>query len=286
MRRYSLLFATLLCGPLAAQNAPQPPAAIDAIRESEIRRDLAVLAGDDMRGREAGTLDEMRASMWVAEEMRRIGLEPLGDFGSWFQWWNMRRTRLSSTSSSVQLGGSPLALWTEIAPTTNAAVDLSAPTVFVASIADTTLDVRGKVAVVGLVAPASAAIRATTNTWEYNYTRAALTATSGALIRRGAVGVVVVADSVADIAFHGIGTVQSRGTYDVIGGVPRFSRNPGRAGAAGRGPGAGAAPVPVLLVRRSSSDAPRSIAFAPAGKRWTSGCAPRASSTPRPTSSA
>ena len=83
---------------------------------ADIKRDLYALAGDDMRGREAGTLDEMRASMWVAEEMRKIGLAPNGDMGSWFQWWNMRRTRISTTSSSVKLGGRTLALWTEITP--------------------------------------------------------------------------------------------------------------------------------------------------------------------------
>ena len=74
-----LLPALLLSAPLGAQSAksstsPKPPAAFKAIRESDIKRDLYALAGDDLRGREAGTIDEMRASMWLAEEMRKIGL--------------------------------------------------------------------------------------------------------------------------------------------------------------------------------------------------------------------
>ena len=121
MMRYSLyLFTSIaLAAPLAAQGTkpPKPPAAMSAIREQDIKRDLYIMGGDDMRGREAGTLDEMRASMWVAEEMRKIGLAPKGDLGSWFQWWNMRRTRISSVSSSVTFRGKPLALWTEITPT-------------------------------------------------------------------------------------------------------------------------------------------------------------------------
>ena len=102
-----LLPALLVAAPLLAQShaVPKPPAAISAIRESDIKRDLYALAGDAMRGREAGTIDEMHASMWLAEEMRKIGLSPKGDMGSWFQWWNMRRTRISTTSSSVSIGG-------------------------------------------------------------------------------------------------------------------------------------------------------------------------------------
>ena len=254
-----LLPALLLSAPLGAQSAkpstpPKPPAAIKAIRESDIKRDLYTLASDDLRGREAGTIDEMRASMWLAEEMRKIGLAPKGDMGSWFQWWNMRRSRISTTSSSVQLSGRPLALWTDITPTTNAAADISAPTIFVSNISDTTVDVGGKIAVVSLVAPAATAIRSTTNTYEYNYTRPAITAMGNALTRRGAAGVIIVADSIAEIAFDGVAKTQARGTYDVIGGVPRFTRNPTAAGAAGANPSAGPArtPVPVLLMHRAA----------------------------------
>jgi len=71
---------------------------------------MYALAGDAMRGREAGTLDEMRASMWLADEMRKIGLAPHGEDGTYFQWWNMRRTRISTGSSSVTISGRPLAL--------------------------------------------------------------------------------------------------------------------------------------------------------------------------------
>ncbi len=256
LQRVPRLALLLLAAPLAAQTstAVKPPAAIKAIRERDIKRDLYIMGGDDMRGREAGTLDEMRASMWSAEEMRKIGLVPKGDMGSWFQWWNMRRTRISTSSSAVKLNGRALALWTDITPATNAAVDVSAATLFVGDARDTTVDVRGKIVVATLVAPAPAAIRSTTNTYEYNYTRPAITAMSNALTRRGAAGVVIVADSIAEIAFDGVAKVQSRGTYDVVGGVPRFTRVPTGAAAgagAGRGVNQGAA-VPVLLVHRNA----------------------------------
>jgi hypothetical protein len=248
----SLLALSVLATPLGAQSIVKPPAAMKEIREQDIKRDLYTMGSDDMRGREAGTLDEMRASMWVAEEMRKIGLVPKGDMGSWFQWWNLRRSRISTTSSSIKVGGRTLALWTDITPATNTAVDISGTTLFVGDARDSTVDIHGKIVVATLVAPAPAAIRSTTNTYEYNYTRPAITAMSNALTRRGAAGVVIVADSVAEIAFDGVAKVQSRGTYDVVDGVPRFTRNPA---GAGRGAGAGGnqgAAVPVLLVHRGA----------------------------------
>src|SRR6185436_12239290 len=151
--RSQALFALVLSTQMAAQSATKPPSAMSAIREADIKRDMYAMAGDALRGREAGTIDEMRASVWVADEMEKIGLSPMGDMGSWFQWWNMRRTRLSSISSSVSLNGQALTLWKDITPTSNTAGDVSAVTKFVADVRDTPVDVRGKIVVVQLVAP-------------------------------------------------------------------------------------------------------------------------------------
>ena len=255
-----LLLAPALSRPLAGQasKAAQPPTAMSAIREADIKRDLYALAGDAMRGREAGTVDEMRASMWLAEEMRKIGLSPRGEDGSWFQWWNMRRTRISG-ASTVAIAGRKLELWTDITPTSNTAADVSAAIIFVGDGSDSTTDIRGKVAVATLVPPAASSIRTTTNTYEVNYTRAGITATTQRLARRGAAAVIIVGDSIAEIAFDGIAKTQMRGTYDAIGGVPRFARGgggggggAGRGGAGRGGGGPQAAPMPVLLAHRAA----------------------------------
>jgi hypothetical protein len=254
-----LLIAAPLCAQGATKAAKRPavPAAISAIKEADLKRDLYAMAGPEMRGREAGTLDEMRASVWVAEQMRSIGLKPLGDMGTYFQWWNMRRTRISATNTLIQIGGKPLVLWKDVAPTTNTAIETVAQTVFVGDGKDTTVDVRGKIAVATFV-PNIAGIRSTTNTYEYNYTRAALAPMTIALTRRGAAGIIIVADSIAEIAFDGIGTIQSRGIYDAVGGAPRGGVRPAGAGAAsGRAAGGAVAPVAVLLAHRSALNALR-----------------------------
>ena len=89
------------------------------------------MGGDAMRGREAGTLDEMRATGWVAEQAREAGLQPAGDDGTFFQWWPMRRTRLSA-SSEISLGGKPLQLWRDAVALSNQPVTADLPVVFVA----------------------------------------------------------------------------------------------------------------------------------------------------------
>ena len=164
MKRFAALAASLtLAAPLAAQGTRPvtPPPAMSAIRQQDLRRDLFTLAGDAMRGREAGTLDEMRASMWLADQMRQIGLTPRGEDGTFFQWWNMRRTRVSPGATSVSIGGHPYALWTEVIPLSSSAASASAPSVFVTDLQDSTRDLAGKVAVAELTAPPAAARRTT-----------------------------------------------------------------------------------------------------------------------------
>ena len=235
------------------------PAAMAVVTEADLKRDLYALAGLDMRGREAGTTDELRASMWIADQLRKIGVAPAGTDGSYFQWWNMKRTRISSASSGVRLGARTVALWSEIIPNANTPVDVSGMTVFAGDGSDTTIDVRGKIAIAMMVAPTNPTRTEGTTSYEYRYATSALQATNARFARRGAAAVIVVADSIADIAFDGVAAIRSRGTYDVEGGVPRFAApanvapNAG-ANAAGRGGrgGAGGAPTPSFLVRRNA----------------------------------
>ena len=83
MRLRLATIAVTLAAVLTGSAALQDP--IDRIREADLKRDLFALAGDAMRGREGGTLDEMTASAWVAERAREAGLQPAGDNGTYFQ---------------------------------------------------------------------------------------------------------------------------------------------------------------------------------------------------------
>ncbi len=222
-----------------------------AIREADLKRDLYAMAGDAMRGREAGTVDEMRASIWVAEQLRSIGVMPAGVDSSYFQWFNMRRTRISTVSSGVSVAGKPLTLWTDIFPNGMFGVSVDAPTVVLADARDSTTDVRGKVVVANLLPPTNAVRQDGTNSYEYRYATSALANTGARLQRRGAAAVILIADSIAEIGFEGVAALRSRGTYDVENAAARFATQVrGAAVVGGAATNAVTPPAPVLLARQ------------------------------------
>jgi len=203
-----------------------------------------------MRGREAGTLDEMRASMWVAKAAQEAGLQPAGDDGTYFQFWPMRRVRLSD-GSQIAIGGRPLALWKDVvvtAPVT-ATVDLPLSYVGEGGVEQSaSIDVHGKAVVAEIHAPTNPPAPGM-SLRGYRYALAAVRQQSQALIERGAGAVILVSDSVADdpMAFGFGGVALARGRYGLD--------TAGAASAATRG--GAASTVPVLWVRRSMLDALR-----------------------------
>ena len=245
---------------MAAISAAQPPA-MDAIREEDLRRDIFALAGDAMRGREAGTMDEMRASMWLAERAREAGLEPAGDDGTFFQFWPIRRVRLSE-GSQITIGGRRLALWRDVVVTApiTAAVDL--PIVFVGEgrpedVAN--VDLRGKVAAAVMRAPSNPPA-ANVSLRPYRYAIAAVRQQSQALIERGAGAVILVSDSVADddmgFGFGGVALARGRYTLDTVRTAPSPALAASPMGSPTPAP-VPASVAPVLWVRRNLLDAVR-----------------------------
>jgi hypothetical protein len=187
-----------------------------AITESDIRRDLFALSGDEMRGREAGTLDELRASVWLADRAREAGLEPAGDDGTYFQFWPMRRIRVSP-SSQVSIGGAPAALGRDVALFAPVDAVVDAPIVFVGEGRERDVagvDLTGK-AVAAVISAPSNPPPPDVSLRGFRYTLAALRERSAFLAGRGAAAVILVSDSIAESQFDFVGTVLARGRYNV-----------------------------------------------------------------------
>jgi hypothetical protein len=70
------------CYPLAGRTGSGTAA---SITERDLRTRLGVYADDSMLGRGAGTLGNKRATQYIANEFRKLGLEPAGDSGTFFQ---------------------------------------------------------------------------------------------------------------------------------------------------------------------------------------------------------
>ena len=125
----SLFLSTILCS-AEQDNAQSTTPAIGAIRQEEIRKDLFTLADDHFRGREAGTPDELKAAVWLAEQARKAGLEPAGDDGTYFQFYPLIRERVSDRST-VKIGNRTFGLWKDVIIWEPCFAAVDAPIVFV-----------------------------------------------------------------------------------------------------------------------------------------------------------
>jgi hypothetical protein len=136
---------------------------IDRIREADLKADLFALAGDAMRGREGGTIDELNASMWIAQRAQEIGLQPAGDNGTYFQFFPLERFRVSA-SSPVTLGGKALRMGRDViadnvvlASVDAAVIAATAEELTATAQTPAALDISGKALVVRYTAPATPA---------------------------------------------------------------------------------------------------------------------------------
>jgi hypothetical protein len=88
--------------PVAA-SAPASPAGsaarvalADTITEASVRGHMDFLASDALSGRGSGTRDEWIAATYMAAQMRRWGIEPLGDNGGYVQAVEVSRTETAA----------------------------------------------------------------------------------------------------------------------------------------------------------------------------------------------
>jgi len=135
--------------PLAYSGGPT----VADITACDLMTRLYIYAADSMRGREAGTPDAMRATAYIEAEVRRLGLKPAGDNGTYFQ--NLPVTaRVLGAGSSITSGSTTFKPNQDFSITAlGADRKVSGDVIFAGALADTsnmlTADqVRGKVVLV------------------------------------------------------------------------------------------------------------------------------------------
>ena len=98
---------------LPRKHAPRPTT--PAITAADLMTRLYIFADDSMMGRQAGTEYNLKGTAYIAAELKRLGLDPAGDSGTFFQ--NVPLVRRSyAASSKLSVDGEPLAIWTDYAP--------------------------------------------------------------------------------------------------------------------------------------------------------------------------
>ena len=107
----SLSFLLAACQPAST---PAPSRTVTAITPSDVRSRIYIVADDSMRGREAGAVGNFMMTNYLAREVARLGLEPGGDGGTFFQSVPMVR-RWADSSSTLLVDGQPLTLFADFA---------------------------------------------------------------------------------------------------------------------------------------------------------------------------
>src|SRR5580765_6868039 len=109
MNRLFLITAASLtlgtaCHKAAPSTKPAPAGATEAaITARDLERRLYLIADDSLMARESGSEGASKASAYVAAEFQRLGLEPGGDNGTYFQavpFWDTRVDPKSTLTTS------------------------------------------------------------------------------------------------------------------------------------------------------------------------------------------
>ncbi len=134
--------------PLTYKGGPTVP----AITACDLMTRLYIYAADSMRGRDAGSADALRATVYIEEQVRQLGLVPAGDNGTFFQ--NMPvTTRALGPGSMIMVGSKMFNPITDFVAPATADRHVAGDVVFSGSLSDTTNAltadaVRGKIVIV------------------------------------------------------------------------------------------------------------------------------------------
>ncbi|CAN5460135.1 hypothetical protein BH09GEM1_BH09GEM1_33990 [soil metagenome] len=116
MRPLPALFASLAIVACSSTQAPTPDSGTTAaITESDLRRRLYLIADDSMMGRESGSEGDYKTADYVAAEFKRLGLEPAGENGTYFQTVPFWRAAVDP-QSTLEVNGTTLVVGRDFLP--------------------------------------------------------------------------------------------------------------------------------------------------------------------------
>ena len=209
MKYLKFLILAILVMP-SLQVRAQQSAGIEAIKKEDLKEDLFYLASDEMRGRRAGTLDELRAAVWMAGRARDAGLEPAGDDGTYFQFFNLHR-KVVDAKSKLSISGENLDLWKDVWQVAPVRASLKDKIVWIDTYKDTITDLKNRIVAMKLRPPSKLPEQGM-SLWVYRYALSALREQSAILKAQGAKAILLVADSTASskIGFFGHGLEEGK----------------------------------------------------------------------------
>jgi len=88
-------------------------AAADSITAEQLKRDLDFLASDALLGRNTPSPGFDTAAEHIAARLKKAGLQPLGESGTYFQRYTMRESSVDTAGASIEIGGKKLSFGTD-----------------------------------------------------------------------------------------------------------------------------------------------------------------------------
>ena len=212
----SVLVCMLVLQAGICQKATSSLPGLQAIREADLKADLFDMASDHFRGREAGTLDELKVSVWWAQKLHALGLQPVGDDGTYFQFFSMKRNRIGK-ATNISVGNNALVLWKDVLVAQTAPAQVNAPILFLGNATKEAIDktdVKGKAVV---IQASTEGINLNVSLPERRYTGYVLRKYND-IINRGAAALIFIADEMGEKSWPAVLPAMSRGLYDIEGG--------------------------------------------------------------------
>ena len=111
----TLLLTALGIACAGARQLSPGSATVAAITATDLQHRLEIIADDSMMGRESGSEGDFKTADYVASEFRRLGLEPAGENGTYFQtvpFW----TAAADPASHLDVGGTSLQFGRDFLP--------------------------------------------------------------------------------------------------------------------------------------------------------------------------
>jgi len=102
-------------GALARPNTRRPTATTPEITQADLQSRVYGFAADSMEGRILGSRGNVKGTDYIAAELRRMGLEPAGENGTYFQTLPLV-TRTLDTTVALAIGGTPWRAWADFLP--------------------------------------------------------------------------------------------------------------------------------------------------------------------------
>lgn len=189
---------------------------VSAIKETDLRRDMYELAADQFWGREAGTLDELKVSMWLADKAKEAGMKPAGDHGTFFQFFDMYRHQIIP-QSSLKIGEIQLKLWKDFLVTEPVNANIDAEIIYAGNTEPenlSQLNLKGKILAVHA---SDKNIDKEMTLFVRRYPGFVRTKYYNKAFEQGARGIIFITDDISEKSWAEVLPQMTRGTYGIEG---------------------------------------------------------------------